>query len=99
MKRQAIIICGISALILGAIFIACSSDANKSAKVRGNYELRGTDITSCKTETRSAEEGEEETYVHVLEYEATADGNLHLKDVNLSVPAYVLWTLIWLLAH
>ena len=85
MKRQAIIICGISALILGAIFIACSSDANKSAKVRGNYELRGTDITSCKTETRSAEEGEEETYVHVLEYEATADGNLHLKDVNLVV--------------
>ena len=85
MKRQAIIICGISALILGAIFIACSSDANKSVKVRGNYELRGTDITSCKTETRSAEEGEEETYVHVLEYEATADGNLHLKDVNLVV--------------
>lgn len=85
MKRQAIIICGISALILGAIFIACSSDANKSAKVRGNYELRGTDITSCKTETRSAEDGEEETYVHVLEYEATADGNLHLKDVNLVV--------------
>ena len=85
MKRQAIIICGISALILGAIFIACSSDANKSDKVRGNYELRGTDITSCKTETRSAEEGEEETYVHVLEYEATADGNLHLKDVNLVV--------------
>ena len=85
MKRQAIIICGISALILGAIFIACSSDANKSAKVRGNYELRGTDITSCKTETRSADEGEDKTYVHVLEYEATDGGNLHLKDVNLVV--------------
>lgn len=85
MKRQAIIICGISALILGAIFIACSSDASKSAKVRGGYELRGTDITACKTETRSAEDGEEEDYVHVLEYEAMADGNLHLKDVNLVV--------------
>ena len=85
MKRQAIIICGISALILGAIFIACSSDANKSVKVRGNYELRGTDITSCKTETRSADEGEDKTYVHVLEYEATDGGNLHLKDVNLVV--------------
>ncbi len=85
MKRQAFIICGITALILGAIFIACSSNANMSNNMRGNYELRGTDITSCKTETRSADEGEDKTYVHVLEYEATDGGNLHLKDVNLVV--------------
>lgn len=85
MKRQPIIICGIAALILGAIFIACSSNTNTSTNMRGSYELRGTDITSCKTETRSADESEGETYVHVLEYEATDGGNLLLKDVNLVV--------------
>ena len=82
MKQKVFVACGAVVLLLGIIFIACSSDSSNLAKVTGDFRVMSTDITSCKTETRSADEGEDDEYVHVLEYEAKRDGTLHLKDVN-----------------
>lgn len=82
MKRQAIIICGIAAVILGVVFFACSED--NPTEVMQKFRVMSTDITSCKTETRSADTNDE-TEKHRLEYEALADGTLHLKDVNCDV--------------
>ena len=82
MKQKVFVACGAVVLLLGIIFIACSSDSSNLVKVTGDFRVMSTDITSCKTETRSADEGEDDEYVHVLEYEAKRDGTLHLKDVN-----------------
>ena len=82
MKRTAFFLCGLAALILGVISIACSNDSRNPAKATGDFRVMSTDITSCKTETRSADENEDDEYVHVLEYEAKSDGTLHLRDVN-----------------
>ena len=82
MKQKVLVACGAVVLLLGIIFIACSSDSSNLAKVTGDFRVMSTDITSCKTETRSTDEGEDDEYVHVLEYEAKRDGTLHLKDVN-----------------